>query len=191
MDWWNKLAKMWWEGEKKTFPENPKVEKYYRAKFRVAHMTKADRICEIGVRAGYSAYSFLSARPEAEFVGLDNNGNAHGGVKGLFTDVAPKILSEFKNVDLVLFDSQRNAVLHGAPYDFIHIDGDHSYKGCMHDLEMARECCEWILVDDYDFLRGVRNSVDDFLNAYNFDYQHIRDGFRGNMLIHTTFRRKK
>ena len=189
MDWWNKLADMWWDGEKESFPDNPKVEHYYRNKYSVAKRLKPKRIGEIGVRAGYSAFAFLSACPKAEFVGLDNNSNAHGGVKGLFLDLAPKILEGF-NIDLVIFDSQRNDVLHGGTYDFMHIDGDHSYKGCLHDLEMCHIAVEWILVDDYDFLQDVRRAVDDFLEAHpDYTGEYIKDNHRGNMLIHTTFRR--
>lgn len=189
MDWWNELAEMWWDGERKSFPTNPKVEHYYRNKHAIAKRLKPKRICEIGVRAGYSAFAFLSACHQAEFIGLDNNGNAHGGVSGLFTDLAPKILREF-NVNLVLFDSQRNNELYGGKYDFIHIDGDHSYKGCLHDMEISHKVCEWILVDDYDFLRGVRRAVDKFLADHpEYTSEHIKDNHRGNMLIHTTFRR--
>ena len=186
-NWWESLSKMWWEGEQKTFPSNPNVKYYYEQKHKVVKKIKPKVMAEIGVRAGYSSYAFLSAAPNAKMYAMDINGNAHGGVQGLFTDKAPEILKGF-DVDFITVNSQ---AIDSLPYDvdFIHIDGDHSYKGCMHDLNISKDHAEWILVDDYDFLRGVRNAVDEFVKENKFPYEYINDHFRGSVLIHTSFRR--
>lgn len=188
MNWWNKLASMWWDGEKKTFPNNPNVQYYYQKKHEVVKKIQPEVMAEIGVRAGYSSFAFLSASPKAKMYAMDINGNAHGGVQGLFTDLAPKILEPF-DVEFITVNSQAiDKIPHEV--DFIHIDGDHSYKGCMHDMNISKNNAEWILVDDYDFLRGVRRAVDDFMKE-NPEYtsEYIDDHFRGSVLIHTTFRR--
>jgi len=186
-DWWNKLSDLWWDGEKNVFPSNPDVRYYYKQKYDVVNRIKPKLMAEIGVRAGYSSFAFLSAAPKAKMYAIDIDGNAHGGVKGLFIDVAPKVLKGFD----VEFITQNSQAINELPYqvDFIHIDGDHSYKGCRHDLEISRENAEWILVDDYDFLRGVRLAVDEFVKENSFSYEYINDHFRGSVLIHTNFRR--
>lgn len=190
MDWWKQLTALWWPGEKELLPTNPKVESCYRHKYLVAELIKPKRICEIGVRAGYSAFAFLSACPKAEFIGLDNNSNRHGGVEGVFVTHAPKVLEKF-NTKLIVFDSQKAKNLYGKPYDFIHVDGDHSYDGCLHDLNISHKTCEWILVDDYDLIPKVRAATDVFISYHpEYTVEYIPEQYgRGSMLIHTTFRR--
>lgn len=189
MNWWDKLASMWWEGERQTFPSNPNVKYYYNEKHKVVKEIQPKVMAEIGVRAGYSSFAFLSAAPFAKMYAMDIDGNAHGGVKGLFTTLAPKILKEF-NVEFITVNSQ---AIDALPYDvdFIHIDGDHSYKGCMHDLNISKDHAEWILVDDYKFLPNkVGKATDDFVKENNFEGRFIHDRFRGSYLIHTNFRRE-
>ena len=189
-NWWNDLSSMWWKGEKKVFPSNPDVRYYYQKKFEAALKCNPTMIAEIGVRAGYSAFSFLSACPRAEFIGIDNDGNEHGGVEGLYTTLAPKILSRF-NSNLRIEDTQK---LNAFPVDvdFLHIDGDHSYKGCAHDLDISKDHTEWILVDDYDFIKEVREATEEFLRKNpSYEREYIDDHFRGSILIHTDFRRNR
>lgn len=188
MTWWDKLVKLWWEDEPKIFPTNPKVQHYYKVKYDVANKIKPKVMAEIGVRAGYSSFSFLSASPTAKMYAIDINKSCHGGREGVFIDVAPKILADF-DVEFITANSQK---IDDLPYDvdFIHIDGDHTYTGCMHDLEISKNHAEWILVDDYDLLKGVRKAVDEFVEKHpEYTSEYIDDKFRGNMLIHTAFRR--
>ena len=44
---------------------------YYKVKYDICAELKSDIIIEIGVRAGYSAYYFLKARPNAIYYGFD------------------------------------------------------------------------------------------------------------------------
>ncbi len=46
---------------------------YYRMKWAIAKVIQPKSILEIGVRYGYSAISFLSACPDAQYVGIDND----------------------------------------------------------------------------------------------------------------------
>lgn len=187
--WWKKLKDLWWEGEGKRQP-NESLKRYYDTKYNIAKEISPSVICEIGVRAGYSAFAFLSAAPNAKFLGIDIDNGSHGGVKGITKEYAHVVLDGF-DYKLLIANSQQMESL-PVDADFVHVDGDHTYKGCMHDLEISRDHAEWILVDDYDFLKKVKMAVGDFLkNNPDCTGKHIPDGRRGNMLIHTPFRRKR
>jgi len=45
---------------------------YYRAKRQLIKECEPERILEFGIRAGYSAWTFLTACPGATYVGVDN-----------------------------------------------------------------------------------------------------------------------
>lgn len=81
----------------------PGWRQYYEAKFDLARVRQPKWICEIGVRAGYSAFMFLRACPDAFLLGIDNDSDSHGGVPGLF-DHARTLLSGL-NFALLLYDS--------------------------------------------------------------------------------------
>tara|TARA_B100000214_G_scaffold366340_1_gene335159 strand:- start:49 stop:657 length:609 start_codon:yes stop_codon:yes gene_type:complete len=60
--------------------------------------------------------------------------------------------------------------------DWIYVDGDHSYEGCLRDLENAIKVVKpggFILGDDYGwpeakwFKPGVTKAVDEFINKHN------------------------
>ena len=146
---------------------------------------------EIGVRAGYSAHTFLQAFPAAMFVGMDANNGTHGGQggrDGRYMQWARKILSPY-NAVLLKRDTQAMTALLLVGYDFIHVDGDHTSEGVMHDLDICLPAltetdAATILVDDYSYLETVKRGVDLWLNA-NSD--NVRAEFinttRGDVLI--------
>lgn len=50
-----------------------------------------------------------------------------------------------------------------AQYDVVHVDGDHSYKGCLIDLTLGLAMNpQLLLVDDYQAIGEVRAATDDF-----------------------------
>jgi len=166
---------------------------YYRTKYELAKRCAPRDICEIGVRWGYSAWAFLAAAPEASYSGFDRQAGTHGGVKGVntFGYVETLLQRDFSGVCVCLHeaDTRQCRTLAGF-YDFIHIDGDHSEDGCRHDLELALKACHAggsILVDDYDYIAGVRRAVDGFVacHADRFSSQLHVPGLRGEYLITT------
>lgn len=141
---------------------------YYLQKYMIALMFQPKTIAEIGVRYGYSAFSFLQASPEASYIGYDISEGSHGGVKGdTFEYAWPMLNKSFPDAIIMLLhtDTRKLDSLDGK-FDFIHIDGDHSEKGCENDLELALKACYAggaILVDDYDYIDGVKRAVDNFV----------------------------
>jgi hypothetical protein len=163
----------------------PKFYQYYNAKFQIANFIKPHRIAEIGVRYGYSAYAFLSAVPEASYTGYDLVGGGHGGVAVDTFEHVRKILGrDFPRAQVALIhaDSQKLESLDGL-FDFVHVDGNHSEAGCLHDCRLAIEALApggYILVDDYEYIAGVKAAVGEFLGEQNgaiersFPYPSLR-----------------
>ncbi len=126
------------------------VEQIYDEKFRIANLLRPRSLLEIGVRAGYTAAMFLEAGAR-RYIGLDAT-DTWGGTVGA-VDFARQHLPEAfpeAQVEIHHVDTQTVATL--APYgpvELVHVDGDHSLNGCLHDLELALTVePSWILVDD-------------------------------------------
>jgi hypothetical protein len=150
-------------------------------KYDVARRIAPRSICEIGVRAGYSAFAFLSAAPQAEYLGLDIDGTDHGGERGFF-DYARGVLAGFR-ATLTRADTQQLDRLPGR-YDLVHVDGDHTQAGCRHDLELACRAAPHVLVDDCDFIPEVRRACDEFAVAHpELSVEYIDDGARGSLVF--------
>lgn len=189
------LVRRWWVAD--PFRPTEDALRYYEIKHRIAASLNPRSICEIGVRAGYSAYAFLSAAPAAEYVGIDW-GTAWAGSAGeMNVDLAEAsaccinaeaILKEFAGARIAWVDSQTLSGLPrtvgGASFEFVHVDADHTYRGCAHDLALAALEARWILVDDFDVGPDVRAACRDFLLAdAEWMAEYIPDGFRGNLLL--------
>jgi predicted O-methyltransferase YrrM len=165
---------------------------YYKTKFEICREIRPQRICEIGVRYGYSAFSFLLAAPRASYIGYDIIAGTHGGARGIDTfDYAGYMLGRhfpIAQISLVHADTRLLDKLACGPFDFIHIDGDHSVEGCRHDLDLALSACRpggTILVDDYNYIAGVTAAADKFYetNRNYFSSRQSRRSLRGELIL--------
>jgi len=163
---------------------------YYFQKYMIANLFEPLVICEIGVRWGYSAYSFLCASPRADYTGYDIVNGGHGGAKtDTFAHVNLMLGQNFPDAgkNMVHADTQMLDRLAG-PYDFAHVDGDHTEAGCLHDINLAFEACVSggiILVDDYSYIAGVKRAVNKFVKTNQKDIRnyHSIASLRGEYLI--------
>ena len=164
---------------------------YYKTKYEIALEVRPEDIAEIGVRWGYSAFSFLSAAPAGRYCGFDILAGTHGGAKGDDTfEYVYKMLGErfpAATINLWHCDTRRISTL-GGSYDLIHVDGDHSEAGCRHDLPLALAACRpggTILVDDYDYIKGVQRACEGFVNENTRQFISIehRRSLRGELIL--------
>jgi len=121
---------------------------YACLKYAVAKILEPKKIIEIGVRTGISAMAFLSAVPDAHFLGIDSELDSKADNID-YLSVAKKAF-EKENLDtsIVVADS---ADIYDLPFtpDLVHIDGNHSRGGAGHDTRLALSSgAPWILVDD-------------------------------------------
>ena len=158
-------------------------KRYYKVKYDIAKKYNPSTILEIGVRAGYSAYSFLSACPKARYVGIDAENGEHGGQDGPWIWWAEEILKNF-DVKFEVADSQQLTKINGN-YDMIHIDGDHTTEGLLHDLEICWPAVNdrgIMLVDDYDYIDTVKKGVDMFAKRPGVRKEYLKS-LRGEIVF--------
>lgn len=167
-----------------------KFAPYYKVKYEICKSIMPFKIAEIGVRAGYSAWSFLQASPESVYIGIDANNGTHGGGKGglggTYKKWAKQLLSQY-NCTFIETDTQKIETIPGlTDVDLFHVDGDHTFKGVQHDLDLAFATLNktgYILVDDVDYIEDVAKGVEDWiLRRPNVKADHIQS-LRGEVLI--------
>lgn len=162
---------------------------YYKVKYDICLKQNPKRIAEIGVRCGYSAWTFLQACPQATYFGYDANNGTHGGKggeDGSFSDWARKILEGYIAIYHEV-DTQCVNDLYIRDIDFFHVDGDHSVLGVRHDLDLAFKSINdngLILIDDYTYLQTVEDGVDGWIlkNSKYITVDFI-PSLRGEILI--------
>ncbi|MCG2710984.1 MAG: class I SAM-dependent methyltransferase [Candidatus Omnitrophica bacterium] len=168
------------------------MDDYYNYYYSYGRYFSPKNILEIGVRYGYSLISLVKGAQEskcfANAVGIDNQSYERGSERVAYENIK-SVTDEFK---LINADSQKitdlGKLVGDMRFDLIHVDGDHSYKGCLHDLNITKEILAdngVIIIDDI-FLGSCRvfQAVNRFLknNAYLFDVQII-NCFRGHAIL--------
>lgn len=147
------------------------------------------KIAEVGVWLGQFAQVLAGTLPE-ELVLIDpwegkvSSGNADGNdVKTADLDVIyPQLKQHFGRWPWVKVERGFSRdVLRKYPdghFDIIYVDGDHSFEGCLSDLELAYKKVKpggWICGHDYDmnemkaknvYCFGVHEAVENFLVRY-------------------------
>ena len=146
----------------------PRMQEIYAALWKVANRHKPETIFEIGVRAGYSAYTLITGSGVArEYTGWDVDDRERYG--GPWMWWAQKLLDGLRETygldyDMWLADSQEADNLPGT-FDLIHVDGDHTYEGCLHDMEICWPAVNpggVMVVDDATYLPGPRKACEDW-----------------------------
>lgn len=162
---------------------------YFRTKNSIVELIKPKKVCEIGVRLGYGAYSFCLTKPDL-FHGFDKP-DLEGGafISENPHDHVKKILEPLvEEVKITNIDTNDLTVDMMSKYDFIHVDAGHSYVDAYRDLGLAIQAClpgAFILVDDYDSLPSVKSATDDFVrhNEEKIDSVIYFQSLKGELLI--------
>lgn len=168
-----------------------RMQPYYQVKHRITLRIAPKVIAEIGVRAGYSGWSFLNAAPDAKYYALDANNGTYGG-RGVDTydwwGYAQELLSDyntvFKQVNTQKVDTLTSII--EEKVDLFHVDGDHSIKGVKHDLDLALEVLSSegaILVDDITYIASVSTGVQEWLQEHPELEGKFIESLRGEMFI--------
>ncbi len=183
------------------YPQDPKIntttynkfKPYYELKYSIIkkHCPDAKSIAEIGVRCGYSAWSFLQACPDAKFYGFDANNGTHGGEggqDGRYSEWAKKLLSKYDTVYIQIDTQSLDRLPVDVKFDFIHIDGDHTSAGVMHDLDICLKSLSdsknaMMLIDDYTYIANVRDGVCKWLAKHPQFRHKFVESLRGEILI--------
>ncbi len=126
-----------------------KTIKYYQPK----------SILEIGFYKGQSLGLMIEAAPMANVVSVDINYQYIKDFQTMFPS---------NNVEFIHTDSKNLSL--NQKFDFVSIDGDHSYSGIVNDIEKCLPLLHEnsiLIVDDYKFFNGVSQAVAEKLLGQN------------------------
>lgn len=119
---------------------------------------------EIGFAWGMSCQAFLDALGEATLLSLDDNDamEKYDYYKSMFGD----------RLNLKLGDSSTLMSKLKETFDYIYIDGDHTYEGVKKDLWQAPRLLNEggvIICDDYGNAESIRTAVAEFCKEFKFE----------------------
>jgi predicted O-methyltransferase YrrM len=151
------------------------------------------RICEIGTHCGKSANQFvryiLQTVPNLRYVGYDafedvkddiefakqeRNGKKHG-VKRQAMKYLEDNKAKHPGFSYKLVQGLTQDTLKEASYDFVYIDGGHSYETVKHDYEKVKHSSV-IVFDDYN-LPGVSQFVDELFEELGYPKVEWKEAF--------------
>jgi len=156
----------------------------YEWYWAVAKTIKPKTFMEIGVKLGFSFLSTLAATDTIEYAlgwDLQTYGSDHNEISRANITEYYKGTSRW---EILHMDSQAQSELPQF-FDLVSIDGCHDYNCKIHDLNIAAKNCRYIILDDYDYLPNVRNSVSQWMrdNVKIIDWALYIPTFRGSQLI--------
>jgi len=143
-------------------------QRKYRCFYAVSKTIAPKSIIELGTCAGASADAYLSAAPDATFIGLDVFGVNFRKDNGLEWDpykIAEELLYArgFKNWKLVRGDLRLLKELPGLA-ELVVVDAAHDFENEYADLQLALTANpSFIFVDDSDDESGAKPAIEKFL----------------------------
>ncbi|MFM9962422.1 MAG: methyltransferase domain-containing protein [Planctomycetaceae bacterium] len=158
---------------------------YYEWYAGYAAALRPRRVLEIGSRRGYSLAAMLLACDEIqEVVSLDNE--SYGIAVTELRETLAR-LNHAASLTTFAVDTQRIGRLPVAgQFDLIHVDGDHSEQGALHDLKLVMNQLSprgLMVVDDVVFYPSVMAAVSRFLiENPNWSAEFV-PSFRGHILL--------
>jgi predicted O-methyltransferase YrrM len=159
-------------------------ENYYEIYYAISKYYQPKSILEIGVRYGYSLYSMIAAADNLEYVvGYDIDEYDSGSIEEAYKNIS-RVISENINLKIEFENSQKLSEL-SQNYDLIHIDGDHSYDGKIHDLNLTKGKCKILVIDDYNHIGEVKNATNKFIeeNSEIISKHFLINSMRGTYII--------
>jgi predicted O-methyltransferase YrrM len=159
----------WYVSQKEAF-----IEKY-RCFYAVSKTISPRSIIELGVLAGSSADAYLSATPDAKYIGIDTftefdaekNHSRRKTVNKTWKplEIAERLFEErgFKHTKLIRADLRRLKKL-PRNADLVVVDAAHDFENEYADLKLAMTASpSFIFVDDADDPRGAKPAIEKFL----------------------------
>jgi predicted O-methyltransferase YrrM len=132
---------------------------------------------EIGLAWGMSAMAYLETQ-DSKLISIDLNDNMQKseGLKKVFGD----------QWEFIVGDSNTTLAGLSGKFDWIYIDGDHSYEIVKQDLVAAHKKLAkggMIVCDDYGNPCGVKQAVDEFVKSYGFTLTPMSNNPNGGVIL--------
>jgi len=141
----------------------------YKCFYAISKTISPKKIIEMGVLAGSSGDAYLSAAPEAEYLGIDQfNLNRRHDDHSTWDpyDIARRLFESrgFQSYQLLKTELRS---LTSLPYqaDFVIVDAAHDYENAYADLKLAMTASPtFLFVDDCDDVKDAKPAIDKFLS---------------------------
>jgi hypothetical protein len=164
--------------------------KYYNTRndMILDYCKPGSKICEIGVFCGEFAQKLLETNPEKlvlidPWQGIVGSGNVDGNnyVECDLEKVYEHLFEKSQNIPIIdLRRGYSGNILEDYPdnfFDFIYIDGDHSYYGCKLDLNLSwKKVKPGGVIAGHDYEMNMKKAQ----NYYNFGVKDAVDEFCRN-----------
>lgn len=159
----------------------------------IFNFIKPKTVCEIGTHDGKSAVQFIdyciTLNPKLKYYGYDvfdavaNNEEFHkreinGKGAGNYRRARRSLLhrqGKYKQFEFKLYKGFTQDTLKETTYDFVYIDGGHSYETVKHDYYKVKDS-KIIVFDDYQ-TEGVKQFFDELVIKENLQQLDFKDCF--------------
>lgn len=96
----------------------------------------------------------------------------------MYDDVYESVVERFKNSPVTIhrMSSKQFFEQNTETFDWVYVDGDHSYEGCLYDLEESLKIVNkdgMIFGDDYTNKEKVKQAVDEFVSKHNLEFNNF------------------
>ena len=154
---------------------------HYELFYAISKYYNPDSILEIGTRHGYSLYSLLlGSTTLTKVVGYDLEEEYVNSTKANLDSFIPDDVSfTVENLNTQELENLDDS------YYLIHIDGDTSFEGRYHDLELTKGKARVVLVSDFFSERSGRDAAQRFVydNRNIIKRTHVIESLRGLYII--------
>jgi len=137
-------------------------------KFQIARLLQPSNIVELGVRAGYSAWSLHHGWPIANIIAYDSYQSGYQGTQGheLELQVHAEELLERLGIELRIEDTQKLKSIPSAA--LYHVDADHTYEGCYKDIKLCMNSNDEAVIVVHDSnADAVHSAIKDVVTSAN------------------------
>jgi hypothetical protein len=141
---------------------------YFRIYAELGSVFQNPTLLEFGVRSGYSGLVFSKAvQKPCRYFGVDPNLYVAKGLESAASTYAELRSEGFDLTSFLLegFSSSeavQKTLSFSEPFEFIHVDGEHTLAGKIYDLWIARNLVSkegFVLVDDFEHHGFINQSV--------------------------------
>ena len=158
---------------------------YYEWYAAYAQYFRPRRILEIGSRRGYSLAAMLLATDSIDLVvSIDNE--SYGVTVDELRATLSKVIATDRFSIWKLDSQQLSRLPTDERFDLIHVDGDHTEAGALHDLQLVQSHVAengMIVLDDVGFYPSVMNAALKWLSNNRGWTARVIPSFRGHILF--------
>jgi 2-polyprenyl-3-methyl-5-hydroxy-6-metoxy-1,4-benzoquinol methylase len=164
------------------------LENDFKMKYAIGKIIEPKKILEIGLSSKYNTIAIFLSGQDAEYTGIGNDTYRLSEIEDSINRAKHRARKNTENrTELMSTDLRKLTELPGDFYDLIYIDGQRDGDSTFHELELALEKGQWILLGNFFKSRENMLSALYFIEKYKLfiEYSLIIHSVIGEVLIKT------